>query len=737
MRKDIAGATVRAFASWTMAGMLAIAGTALLVPAQTEAATLGAGLSHSCALADGGRVKCWGANGYRQLGDGTTTDRLTPVDATALSEPVTAIAVGGNHTCGLNAAGGVRCWGLNQFGQLGDGTSTETPLAVEVVGLPSGVVALAGGRRHSCALTSAGAVRCWGSNEKGQLGNDSTTDSPLPVDVAGLQSGVTAIAAGGYNTCAVTSAGAVKCWGDNTYGQLGNGTTDEAHVPVDVVGLSSGMTEVSIAELHGCARSSGGDLKCWGTGYLGDGTQSDSLVPVDVQPLGSAAIGVAVGYDHACALSDTGFVKCWGYNDSGDIGDGSYVDRLVPTPVQGLDSGVVEIATSNLHTCARLQSGELRCWGWSDRAQIGDGVPSRRDLPVDVAGLEEGASALAPGLFHTCALTTGGAVECWGGNLHGTLGDSTVIPHLTPAVVGGLSEGVTRIASGSEQTCALTADGAVSCWGQTDQGIVPFPVGVVGLTSGVQAIALGSRHACAVTDAAAAKCWGQNGSGQLGDGTNTYRANPVDVSGLASGVATLAGGYQHTCAITTLGSVKCWGANGTGQLGDGTTTSRSVPVDVVGLDAVAVAIAASSAGTCVVTSTGTVKCWGGAALVLVPSEMPGLSDVTGISAGSLHFCASNAGGALKCWGGNEYGQLGDGTFVDHDAPMDVIGLTAGVTGVYAGENTTCATTAAGATKCWGSNVLGQLGNGEAGYAIVPRTVVGSPFADLVFRNGFD
>lgn len=735
MRMDIARATIRAFASRTMAAVLAIAGIALFFPAQAGAATLGAGLSHSCALADGGRVKCWGANRYHQLGDGTATDRLTPVDATALTEPVTAIAVGGNHTCGLNAAGGMRCWGFNQFGQLGDGTSTETLLAVDVVGLPSGVVAIAAGRRHSCALTAAGAVRCWGSNEKGQLGNDSTTDSPLPVDVTGLQSGVAAIAAGGYNTCAVTSAGAVKCWGDNTYGQLGDGSTNEAHVPVDVVGLSSGMAEVSIAELHGCARSSGGDLKCWGTGYLGDGTQSDSLVPVDVLPLGSAAISAAVGYDHACALSDTGFVKCWGFNDGGTLGDGSYDDRLVPTPVQGLDTGVVEIATSFLHTCARLQSGELRCWGSGGNGELGDGIPSRRSLPMDVAGLEEGASALAPGGFHTCALTTGGAVECWGANLHGTLGDSTVIPHLTPAVVNGLSEGVMQIASGWDQSCALTADGAVSCWGQISQGIVPFPVGVVGLTSGVQAIALGSRHACAVTDAGAAKCWGQNGAGQLGDGTNTYRADPVDVSGLASGVVAMAGGYQHTCAITTLGSVKCWGANWTGQLGDGTTTSSLVPVDVVGLDAIAVAIAAGTSGTCVVTSTGTVKCWGAEAPV--PAEVAGLSEVTGISAGSMHFCASNAGGALKCWGGNEYGQLGDGTFVDHDAPMDVVGLTAGVTGVYAGEKTTCATTTAGAAKCWGDNGAGQLGNGEAGYAIVPRTVVGSPFADLVFRDGFD
>ncbi len=709
MLADIAGANIRAVKSWALAGMLAIAGFALLAPFEARAATLGTGLSHSCALADGGRVKCWGANYYRQLGDGTTTERLTPVDATALTEPVTAIAVGGNHMCALGPAGGVRCWGFNEYGQLGDGTSAETPAAVDVVGLQSDVVAIAAGRRHSCALTTAGAVRCWGSNEKGQLGDGSTTDSPLPVEVAGLQSGVAAISAGGYVTCAVTSAGAAKCWGDNAYGQLGDGSTNEAHMPVDVVGLSSNVAEVSIAELHGCARSSGGNLKCWGIGPLGDGTQDDSLVPVDVQSFGSAAVAVAAGLDHACALSDTGVVKCWGYNANGDIGDGSYSDRLVPTQVQDFDAGVIEIATGNTHTCARLQSDELRCWGWGANGQIGDGVPSRRALAVDVVGLEEGTSEMAPGLFHTCALTTSGAVKCWGANLYGTLGDSTPTPHLIPAPVDGLSEGTANIASGSTQTCALTA-GAVSCWGQTSRGRVPFPVGVADLTSGIQSIALGSGHACAVTEAGAAKCWGQNGGGQLGDGTTTYRADPVEVTDLVSGVVAMAAGYQHTCAITTLGSVKCWGGNDTGQLGDGTTNSSSVPVDVVGLNAVAVAIVAGSAATCVITESDTVKCWGGE--VRTPTDVVGLDDITEISAGSLHFCAVNGGGGLKCWGRNGDGQLGDGTSADRETPGDVVGLTSGVAAVYASDTTTCAVTLAGAAKCWGSNQLGQLGNGQ-------------------------
>lgn len=737
MRMDITVADVRTrWSTGLLTAVFAVMTTALLASFGARAASLGAGLSHSCALADAGRVKCWGANNFRQLGDGTTTDRLTPADVTALSEPLTTIAVGGNHACGLTAAGSVKCWGLNQYGQLGDGTATETAAAVSVVGLQSGIVAVAAGRRHSCALTSAGAVKCWGSNEKGQLGDGGTTDSSLPVDVIGLQSGVAAVLAGGYGTCAVTSAGAAKCWGDNTYGQLGDGTTNEAQAPVDAVGLGAGVADISISGSRTCARLNSGGAKCWGLGPLGNGADNDSSVPVDVQTLGADAIAVAVGFWQTCALTSAGSVKCWGYNDSGNLGDGSYSTQLAPTLVQGLESGATEIATNDDHTCARLQSGELRCWGFGANGQLGDGIPSRRLVATDVVGLGQSALSIAPGALHACALTTSGAVQCWGNNLTGALGDGTWIPHLTPADVQGLDGGIASISSGLHQTCALTAAGGVLCWGETSHGRIPVPVGVMGLNSGIQALSLGSRHGCVVTETGGAKCWGQNGAGQLGDGTNVSRLDPVDVTGLTSGVASIAAGYYHTCAITTVGSVKCWGSNGGGVLGDGTTTPSSVPVDVVGLNAAAVAVATDGDRTCALTDAGRVKCWGLG--VTVPTEVAGLgSDIVKISVGSIHACAVNRDGGLKCWGRNNDGQLGDGTTTESEIPVDVVGLTSGVAAVSAGDTATCAVTQAGAAKCWGNNWSGQLGNGEAGFAGTPHTVVGSPFSDRIFGNGFD
>ncbi len=361
--------------------------TTLATPALTNITAVAAGTNHTCALTASGWVKCWGNNDRGQLGDGTYNDRKTPWLVSGLSN-VVAIAAGRLHTCALTSTGGIKCWGDNGNGQLGDGTDILTRnLPVNVLNLTSGVTAISAGGDHTCALTSAGAMKCWGNNYYGELGDGTTTDRPSPVTVSGMASGVDAISAGDYHTCAVTTTGRAKCWGNNRNGRLGDGTTTDRHSPVTVSGMASGVDAIFAGGEHTCARMSNNQIKCWGRnlrGQLGDNTTTDRHTPVNVIWLGSVPSAASLGWWHTCALNTGGGVDCWGANSYGQLGDGTTNNRYMPVDVSGLTSGVNAISAGDYHTCALMSGGGVKCWGRNADGQLGDGTTTDRHTPVDV-----------------------------------------------------------------------------------------------------------------------------------------------------------------------------------------------------------------------------------------------------------------------------------------------------------------------------------------------------------------
>jgi alpha-tubulin suppressor-like RCC1 family protein len=383
------------------------------------------------------------AGGSRQPGAVGAIIYLPMVMKDISSLKAISVSVGENHACALTDAGGVKCWGYNQDGELGDGTKTDRPTPVDVMGLGSGVAAISAGYKHTCALTSLGGVKCWGSNLEGRLGNGTNTPSSTPVNVSGLASGVSAISAGGFHNCALTQTGAVKCWGDNSFGQLGvgDGTMLSSSMPVNVVALSSAVSAISSGGTHTCALMAGGGVMCWGdngSGQLGNGTSEPKrLTPVNVIGLPGVVNAISTGGSHSCALMTGGRLECWGRNNYGQLGNGTTTATIEPVLVAGLAGGVGAVSAGSRHTCALMQAGGARCWGFNFYGQLGDGTSITRLAPVNVSVLSGALSSIGVGQSNTCARLLTGGVRCWGANSYGQLGNGSTTASSLPVIVTG------------------------------------------------------------------------------------------------------------------------------------------------------------------------------------------------------------------------------------------------------------------------------------------------------------
>jgi alpha-tubulin suppressor-like RCC1 family protein len=330
-------------------------------------------------------------------------------------------------------------------------------------------------------------VRCWGANDRAQLATAAVSYTSTPRDIPILASRTGALHVGDHHACVLTVMGGVECWGDNQYGQLGHG--GDPTVPTDVPGLGSRVLAIAAGSGNTCAVVEGGDVMCWGynsQGQLGTAAIAQSATPVRIAGLAGSALSVAVGGSHACAVLATRTVQCWGLNDRRQLGDPSVTAMSAATPVAVRDLDNVDyIALGASYGCARTMGGSVYCWGGNAHGELGTGAPppsSATPARVDLGG---GATAIATGIAHACAVRDDGHVLCWGWNLQGQLGNGGVENARTPVEVASIGDAV-DVAAGQHHSCALLRDGRV-------------------------------------------QCWGRNVEGQLGDGTTENRAAPVDV----------------------------------------------------------------------------------------------------------------------------------------------------------------------------------------------------------------
>lgn len=679
--------------------------------------------------------------------------------ATSAASGPARLHAGGRRTC-LVRGREIRCWGDASRGALGPAVSmSATAVPTSLPGI-EGAVDIAFGEAHGCARLADGSVRCWGSNESGQLGVAGLTgDSAKPVAVPGV-SGATHIAAGGVETCAVTASG-LRCWGGARL--------------APPAGLQA--TAVAVGAQHACAIGRDRTVTCWGDDahhQLGGGGKVKGLDAVDE---------IAAAGDTTCARRG-GKVLCWGGNAAAQLGDPSMADRAEPRAIDGVDDATA-IALGAQHACALRAGGQVVCWGGSDRGPFGypascpDGrrgvvgqagtsgvVMSFCAAPVPVPGID-GAVAIAHGQGHACALDRRGAVRCWGGEGYAELGNrehgaagskepievvfATPSPRAAP-------QAALAVEAADNWSCAILADHSVRCWGTSNLGQLgpqvkeqsARPVPIDGLGP-VESLAMGPFHACAILAGGAVRCWGYNDAGQLGGTTTAKRAGPVAPVGLPA-VSQIsissASSDTHTCALAQSGEVWCWGGNLSGQASPGDRRSASpTPARIAGV-AGASQVAAGDGASCAVVE-GAVFCWGVMhgpkdvrTRLAKPTRIAGLDKVVAVGLGSQAYCALLADRSVTCWG-----YLYDGSerrTIDFGGPVKAISMhpssilavlesgsamTAWVAQeaaptpiplarpaqVSCTDDHCCALDENRRAVCWGDNGHGELGDPDQGF----------------------
>jgi len=364
--------------------------------------TLSAGNSHSCAIIDNGSIACWGRGSDGQLGDGTIANRWTPTltNSQGLDRTATAIAAGGAHTCAILDNGLVSCWGHSggSDGRLGNGDTSDktSPTLTSSFGNGRTAIEISAGAGHTCVILDNFSVSCWGNNDYGQIGDGTTNSRLTPTPVIGFENNsiVIGISSGTHHTCAIVENGSVYCWGYGVFGRLGNGDSSDKTSPTLTSSFSDGRTAISISSggFHSCALLDDGNVSCWGWNPDGQvGINEDSTSghvvsnpsSINIFDDGATAVAISLGASHSCAILDNGLVNCWGLNDFGQLGDGTSVNRYEPVLTQSLGSEgfAIGISAGAYHTCALLDTGDVSCWGMGYLGRLGDNQNEDRAFP--------------------------------------------------------------------------------------------------------------------------------------------------------------------------------------------------------------------------------------------------------------------------------------------------------------------------------------------------------------------
>jgi alpha-tubulin suppressor-like RCC1 family protein len=719
------------------------------------------GENGACGVTTTGVGYCWGAGGNGQLGSGGTPGQQTSPIAVSGGYTWSQIAEGSASACGVTTSGTGYCWGYNNNGQLGNNSLTQstTPSAISGNINFSSITAAANNTSSQdtmCGLSVGGIAYCWGYNANNQIGDRTTTTRQVPVAVVWVNVNTTTnVAPGGRTSCAIRNGGIAYCWGDNSYGQLGNGSTLNSSVPTMVLGnytwasISSG-TDSYDGLATTCGVTTSGAGYCWGSngnGQGGDGTATNHLVPTLVSG-GYTWASITVGFFDACGITTSGAGYCWGANVDGEDGNNTTTQNNSPVAINGGYTWA-QLSLGDGSTCGVTTSYVGYCWGTDNTGQLGiNSSADAKSVPTLVNGGRSWAQ-VSTGVYDSCGVTTAGAGFCWGYNNAGEVGNNLTAEVNVPTSVNG-SYTWSQIWEGSKNTCGLTTAGVAYCWGinttyEVGDGSVTtrkIPTLVSGGLT-FQSVAVGDDYTddtnCGLTAGGTESCWGNNNKFQIGDQTNTNRGAPTGVIWPgANTVTSIAPGGETNCSVKA-GVGYCWGDNTYGQVGDGTTTNRTSPTQVSGgyqwsMISTANNSAGSLATTCGVTTAGVGYCWGNNSHGQVgdttttnrpsPTLVSGSHTWASISVGMFDVCGVTTAGAGYCWGWNFYGEDGTNNTTEYHTPTSING---GYTWsqISVGWGFTCGVTTTNAGYCWGYNTYGELGINSTTQKKIPTSIYNS------------
>lgn len=656
--------------------------------------SLSVGAGHSCAIRESDdRLFCWGVNTNGQLGTGNTTSQLSPAALTSTGGWETtawkSVSAGTAHTCAIRLSDDqLYCWGLNTFGRLGDGTTTQrtAPTALESTGGWSTTTwkSVAAGGMHTCAIRSDDVILCWGDGTNGRLGSGALTQQLTP----GLLNSIggwnnttwTSLSVGEDHTCAVKiSDNTAACWGYGLSGRLGNEATADQSTPVTLTATAGWNTtawkEVSAYNQHTCGLRLVDELMfCWGlgtNGRLGNGTTSTLGIPTQLRTLTGwnsvAWSGLIKGIsNHTCGIRKSNLkLYCWGQGNSSQLASGEASDLFEPTLLINGDvhsnSEWLSVGAGINHSCAIKAVDEtIRCWGLGQWGRLGIGSEETKKAPAQLSSnfgwnVTRWSSLSVGNTFNCALLKSDNTARCWGHNGSSQLGTGNTTNSLEPSTLnstGGWNTTVWKmISAGSAHVCGIRAsDDRMFCWGNGANGKLgdegsanqPTPVPLTSTagwnTTAWKYVAAGGGHTCAIRASDDRMfCWGENTNGKLGDGTTTTRTLPTALSGTGgwdiSTWKSVTIGGTFTCALDFNDYAYCWGSNAGGQFGSGNTTASNTPVPM--------------------TATGG---WN-----ITPWKK--------IAAGNIHTCGIRKSDDLAfCWGGGADGKLGNGAISNLSTP---------------------------------------------------------------------